>query len=576
MNKKITPMGRLWLLLKPDSLDIRNIYIYAIFSGLVSLSLPLGIQAIVNLIQGGEVSASWILLVTIVVLGVAISGIFQILQLRITERLQQKIFARAAFEFAYRIPKIKLEQLYKKYAPELMNRFFDTLTVQKGLPKILIDFTAAALQVIFGLLLLSFYHPFFIVFSLVLALLVVAIVQFTAKPGMRTSLEESKHKYTVAYWLEEIARAAPSFKLAGQTRLPLNKTNNRVDNYLDARNDHFKILMKQYALMVAYKVIVVAGLLGIGGILVFDQAMNIGQFIAAEIIILLVVSSVDKLIQTIETIYDVLTALEKIAQVTELEIESDEGIHADEEIKEEAIDVTLRDISFRYSDKDEPTLKGFNLKIKAGETIALTGSNGSGKTTLLNILAGVYQPDSGSVLYGDIPYNNMEPESIRNLTGSYLEEEIIFEGTVLENITLGRDIASIENVKWAIEKTKLTEFVHGLKDGYNTILDPLNQGLPKSIVQKILLARAIVIKPKILFLEQPLKHLDVNERNELIDFLVSKENPWTLVAITSMSYFAIKADKTLVLHKGELLSFEKFDDLDRIIDLEDHAEHIKK
>ena len=226
-----TPLNRLWMLLKPDSLDIRNIYIYAVFSGLVSLTLPLGIQAIVNLIQGGEISTSWVILVIIVVGGVAAAGIMQILQLRITERLQQKIFTRAAFEFAYRIPKIRLEQLYKQYAPELMNRFFDTLTVQKGLPKILIDFTAAALQVVFGLILLSFYHPFFIVFSLVLALLIVAIIQFTARQGLQTSLKESKHKYSVAYWLEEIARAAPSFKLAGQTTLPLNKTNEKVETY---------------------------------------------------------------------------------------------------------------------------------------------------------------------------------------------------------------------------------------------------------------------------------------------------------------------------------------------------------
>ena len=569
-----TPLNRLWMLLKPDSLDIRNIYIYAVFSGLVSLTLPLGIQAIVNLIQGGEVSTSWVILVVIVVGGVGAAGAMQILQLRISERLQQKIFTRAAFEFAYRIPKIRLEQLYKQYAPELMNRFFDTLTVQKGLPKILIDFTAAALQVVFGLILLSFYHPFFIIFSLVLALLIIAIVQFTARQGLETSLNESKHKYSVAYWLEEIARAAPSFKLAGQTTLPLNKTNEKVDQYLDARGSHFKILMKQYSLMVGYKVIVVSGLLAIGGILVFDQAMNIGQFIAAEIIILLIVSSVDKLILSAETIYDVLTALEKIAQVTDLEIEPEDGIDAKQELQSDGISVTLKNVSFRYRDQDEDAVSNFNITINESEKVVITGANGSGKTTLLNILSGISRPSKGNVLYGNIPFVNLELESIRDLKGGYLDDEIIFEGTLLENIAMGRDIATLDNVAWATEKLGLTDFIHGLPQGYNTLLDPLNQGLPRSIIQKILLARAIVIRPKLLFLEEPLRHIDNEERNSIINFLLNKDNPWTLVAVSSLVHFVEKADRALIIEDGKLKNFEKFKDSNNSLNLIGHAKHI--
>ena len=162
---RLTPLRRFWLLLRPDKLEIRNIYIYAIIIGILNLTLPIGIQAIINLIQGGAVNTSWIILILMVASGIALSGILQINQLRITEDLQQKIFTRAAFEFAYRIPRIKLEKLFKQYAPELMNRFFDVVSVQKGMTKILIDFSSATIQVIFGLILLSLYHPFFIIFS---------------------------------------------------------------------------------------------------------------------------------------------------------------------------------------------------------------------------------------------------------------------------------------------------------------------------------------------------------------------------------------------------------------------------
>jgi ABC-type bacteriocin/lantibiotic exporter with double-glycine peptidase domain len=318
---KLHPLDRFWRLLKPDQKEIRNVYVYSIFNGLVALSLPLGIQAIINLIQGGQVSTSWIVLLIFVVAGVGVTGVLQIFQLRITENLQQKIFTRAAFEFAYRIPRIRFESLYREYAPELMNRFFDTMSVQKGLPKILIDFSAATLQVIFGLILLSFYHPFFIVFSLVLVLLVYAIFYFTAKRGLETSLDESKYKYKMAHWLEELARTGTTFKLAGKTDLPLSTTDIHVGNYLKAREFHFRVLVQQYSLMVVFKVIVATGLLAIGGILVMEQLMNIGQFVAAEIIILLIMNSVEKLILSFETIYDVLTALEKMGQVTDKELE---------------------------------------------------------------------------------------------------------------------------------------------------------------------------------------------------------------------------------------------------------------
>ena len=282
-----TPVERFIRLMKPDAQEIRNVYIYSIFTGLLSLSLPIGIQAIINLIQGGQINTAWIVLVSFVVFGVAVTGVLQIFQLRITENLQQKIFTRAAFEFAYRIPKICMEKLYKHYAPELINRFFDTISVQKGLSKILIDFSTAALQIIFGIILLSFYHPFFILFGLFLIILVYIIFRFTAQRGLETSLEESKHKYQVAHWLEELARTYTSFKLTGSTHLPLKRVDDLTGGYLKARESHFKVLVQQYSMLVFFKVVVAAGLLALGGILVMEQLMNIGQFVAAEIIIIM-------------------------------------------------------------------------------------------------------------------------------------------------------------------------------------------------------------------------------------------------------------------------------------------------
>ncbi|MCI5081719.1 MAG: ABC transporter transmembrane domain-containing protein, partial [Saprospiraceae bacterium] len=216
-NKEITPwspLRRFFRLLELDRKDIYYIYIYAIFSGIIALSLPLGIQAIIGLIAGGALSASIYVLIAIITVATALNGLLKVMQITLTEHIQRRIFVRSAFDFAYRIPRLRLDKIVSQHPPELVNRFFDTLTLQKGLPKILIDLSTAVLQIFFGLLLISFYHPFFISFGLFLIVLLGLIFVLTGQKGLRTSLKESKYKYEVAYWLEELARTMSTFKLA--------------------------------------------------------------------------------------------------------------------------------------------------------------------------------------------------------------------------------------------------------------------------------------------------------------------------------------------------------------------------
>ena len=166
---------RFFKLLELDKKDISYVYLYAVFAGIITLSLPLGIQAIINLLVGGEVSSSLYLLIGIITVGVTLNGFLTVMQLTVMETLQRRIFTRSAFEFAWRIPRLQLEALTGMYPPELINRFFDTVTLQKGIPKILIDISTAGLQILFGLILLSLYHPFFVFFGLTL-LLILAII----------------------------------------------------------------------------------------------------------------------------------------------------------------------------------------------------------------------------------------------------------------------------------------------------------------------------------------------------------------------------------------------------------------
>ncbi|MBK9192317.1 MAG: ABC transporter ATP-binding protein [Crocinitomicaceae bacterium] len=372
-NKSISPGQRFWMLLKPDKSEISALYIYAIFNGLIYLALPLGIQSIINFIQGGQVSTSWIILTSFVLAAVFLSGLMSIYQMRITENIEQKIFSRASFEFAYRLPRLSETVKKKFFLPELANRFVETISLQKGITKILIDFSSAIVQIAFGMLVLSFYHPFFIIYIAFSFLVIYVLFRFTVQRGLQTSLEESKHKYKLIFWLQEIGRAAGSFKSAGYPDHPMNKTNDHLNNYVDAREKHFNILKRQYWLLVIFKVLIIGGLLLIGGLLVIQQQMNIGQFVAAEIIILLMMSSVEKLILTMRNIYDVLTALEKIGFVTDMDIEQ-----ADDKMKMEFCDdsgaeLTIENLALHNNEPNKTEKLVYNLHAASGSKLLLQG-----------------------------------------------------------------------------------------------------------------------------------------------------------------------------------------------------------
>lgn len=547
----MTPLKRFYSLLRLDRKDVLQIIFYAIFSGLISLSLPLGIQAIINFIQSGRISTSWIVLIVLVVLGVVFVGILSLMQLRITENLQQKLFVRSSFEFAYRLPKIKFEEIYATYPPELANRFFDTLTIQKGTSKLLIDFSAALLQIAFGIILLSFYHPFFIVFGFFLAILLYSIFKFSYHQGLDSSLKESKYKYKVAGWLQEIARNNFSFRRQNNFDFALQKNDNLVSNYLNYREKHFSIIQRQFTQLIIFKVIITASLLLIGGFLVLNQQMNIGQFVAAEIVILLVINSVEKLILGLETFYDVLTSIEKIGQVTDMNLEEESNTN----ILDCLLNITLEteNIKFKFPDSTEPVLQNISLTIQQGEKIIISGENGAGKTTLIRLLSGLIQPTSGTFFINDDTFKKIDLKQYRSHIGTIIQGETPFKGTILENITFNNPDVTQEDLKWALDAVQLTPYIKTLPEGLNTRIFPEGKQLSSSNAQKILLARSIINKPRILFLENPTDKMDEQVAKEIIEFILSEKNKWTVIVSSSNKQWRANCTREIIMNNGEIV-----------------------
>lgn len=550
MTNPLTPWKRFVGLLELERKDIFQIGYYAVFEGLVALSLPLGIQAIINLLQGAQISTSWIVLIVLVTAGVAFTGILKLMQMRIIETIQQRIFTRASFELSYRFPKIKMTELRNYYLPELANRFFDTLTIQKGLSKILIDVPSAFLQIIFALLLLSFYHPFFIIFGILLLLLIFIVFKYTAQIGLETSLQESKNKYKVAHWLQEISRAVISFKLSGKTQLAMHKTDLLVDDYLKSRENHFKILVFQFIQMIGFKVLVTAGLLLIGGFLVLDQRMNIGQFVAAEIIIILVINSVEKLILGLESFYDVLTSIEKLGQVVDKPIEAQKG-----EIINPNSDLTieLKDVSYKVENRKDVILNNISFQIHPKDRILIQGASGSGKSSLLQLIAGVITPTSGYIFVNNLSIESLIINDYRANLGLSLTAETPFEGTIRENITFGNATITDEAIYNTFNNIGLDEFLKQQPKGLNTILKPEGKQMANTIAKKLVLARAITKEPKLLILEEPLDHFHNDESKKIINYLTDPERPWSLIVVSNNSNWKQKCTTLITLKNGEFI-----------------------
>ncbi|MGJ8745731.1 peptidase domain-containing ABC transporter [Polaribacter sp.] len=552
-KKQLTPWQRLIGLLKLERKDIFQIFYYAVFGGIVALSLPLGIQAIINLIQGAQISTSWIVLVIIVTIGVIFSGALQLMQLRIIETIQQRIFTRASFELSFRFPKIKMNELRDYYPPELANRFFDTLTIQKGLSKILIDVPTALLQIIFALILLSFYHSFFIVFGILLLLLIYIVFKFTAQKGLETSLLESKKKYKVAHWIQEIARTVVSFKLSGNTNLAIQKNDALVSKYLEARENHFKILMLQFIQMIGFKVIVTASLLLIGGALVLKQEMNIGQFVAAEIIILMVIQSVEKLILGLESFYDVLTSIEKIGQVVDMEMETQEG---ESPIFKEGITIELDNVCYGVENREKHIIKNLSLTLEPKSRILVMGESGAGKSTLLRLISGVIEPVTGNIYINNLSLRSLHLNHYRSQLGLSLSDETPFEGTIRNNLVFSNKSIKNEMIYEALEIVGLTQFLKEQPKGLETVLYPEGKQMSFTIAKKLILARAIIKQPKIMILEDPLDQFNLEETIRIISYLTDVKRPWALIVVSSKKSWRTQCNKTITLEMGEIKSIK--------------------
>ncbi|MEB3244484.1 MAG: ATP-binding cassette domain-containing protein [Vampirovibrionales bacterium] len=550
-HAEISPFRRLLRLLKLDRRDVAVVFIYTALAGLLTLAIPLAAQALVNTIAAGVFVQPLVVLTTLLFTGLLLTGLLRVAQFYLVELLQQRVFARVAIQLAAGVPRVQHDVLQYSYLPELINRFFDVIKLQKSLAKLLLEGPAAMLQIVIGLMLMAIYSPLLLGFDL----LIIAFLFFCAfvlgYRGVRTSLMESQEKYHVAGWLEDIARCHVSLKIDGAADFLFTKTDDAVLDYLAARRKHFGILFRQASANYLFQAFANAGILAIGGWLVIHNQLTLGQLVAAELVMVILLAAIDKLVMMAPDWYDLLTSLDKIGTVADLPQERSGGKPIPE-LPEGAAAVTCKNLTFGYSGQ-KSVLKQLNARIIPGERVSLVGASGSGKSTLAAMICGLLTPTSGVIELNGVDVREADLSTLYDIAALVDDSDSIFEGTLEENITVGRQGISNEDLRWALKVTQLEEDVALFEDGLQTRLVSAGMNISKGQIQRLLIARAIVDRPRLLILDEAFSGIDERTKLAMLQALLAPDLPWTVIDISHDADVVLRCDRVLVLEGGHIV-----------------------
>ncbi len=394
-HEAMSPLKRLIGLIRPEGGDIRVVVAFAVGVGVLSLATPLAVEALVTTVAMNLLVQQLVVLSFVLLVCLSLAAAMRALQTCVVEAIQQRVFVRVTSDLAYRLPRVRVDALDREYGPELVNRFFDVVTVQKVGALLLLDGIAIVLQSVIGLLLLAFYHPYLLGFSLVMLGAMAFIVFQLGRGAVATSIRESRAKYDVAGRLEELVLAPLAYKLEGGAEFAMDRADILARRYLAARRDHFRIVLRQVVFALALQAVASTALLGLGGWLVIQGQLTLGQLVAAELIVVTVVGSFTKLGKHLEGWYDLMAAVDKLGHLTDLPLERRDG-EADHAKEGVGASLRLRSVAFEYDGRG-PILDGLDLDVHPGERVAIVGPSGTGKSTLVDLLYGLRAPTGGHV-----------------------------------------------------------------------------------------------------------------------------------------------------------------------------------
>jgi len=540
----LPPFSRLLALLRPEKQDLSLVMAFAFGVGLLGLATPVAVQALVNTVAMGAVLQPVVVLALLLFIFLAFSGAIHVLQTYLVEIVQRRIFVRVAADLAYRLPRVRAEVYDRSYGAELVNRFFDVLTVQKAGATLLLEGVATVLQVAISLVVLAFYHPFLLAFDVLLLIAIVFVIVVLGRNAVPTAIAESKAKYAVVAWLEQVARNLLTFKLNQGPELARFHTDRLAHDYLSARVSHFRILIRQVIGAVSLHALAGTSLLAIGGILVIERQLTLGQLVAAELIVSAVLTSFAKFGKQLESFYDLMAGVDKLGHLLDLPLEREFGEPYPSGHSKGAA-LVVHQLGFTYED-GSPVLDQLNECAAPGERIAVLGPPGSGKSTLADLLCGIREPTQGRIEINGFDLRDLRLEALHARIAVVGRSEII-EDSVIENVRVGRSDMDLETIRASLRAVGLADELAALAQGLSTRLGPNGAPLSSGQSRRLMLARAMAGKPTLLVIDGLLDDLDERSRQAAGYALSQPDAGWTLIVLTQRQEVADACDRVIVL-----------------------------
>lgn len=536
----LPPLQRLFSMMKVEKTDLWRVIALAVASGVLSLATPAAVQSLVNTVALGNMHQPLVVLSLLLFIFLTFYGAVSVLQSYIVELMQRRVFVRMAADLSYRLPKVKWEVYDEKNGVELVNRFFDVLTVQKAGAFLLLEGFSTALQGIIGLLVLAAYHPLLMLFDLIVIIWLGVVIFYQGRNGVSTSIEESIAKYSVVAWLATQARNGQTFKFSGGPELARERTDKLAYDYLSARQRHYRILIKQHISLYALYAIASTAILAIGGLLVMDAQLSLGQLVAAEIIVSGVLLSFARLKKHLESYYDLMAGVDKLGHLLDLPVEREDGERV---TWTGPLAVSVYNLTFQYPNHSVP-IQALNFSIKPSEKVALYGELGSGKSTLTSLLTGLRLPSEGRIEINQTDIRELQLDSLRKQIAVISSSEMI-EDSILENIRLGRPEISVTDVR-AVLKRLMFELDH-TPEGIYTPLSLMGSPLSTTQIRKLLIARAIVGRPSLIIVDSLLDEWQNFSQSEASHILFDPQANWTLLVLTSARNISELCQRTIEL-----------------------------
>ncbi|MFK7770451.1 MAG: peptidase domain-containing ABC transporter [Mariniblastus sp.] len=533
----LPPFRRIREFLKPETKDIQAILIFSVIVGLLSLTTPLAVEAVVNTIAFGRYLQPLIVLSFIVFVFLGFRAALNVLITVMAEIIQRKIFVRTVEDLSYRLTRVPLSTWKKYHGPELVNRFFDIVNVQKITAKLLLDSVMLGLQTVIGLSVLAFYHPFLLGYDIGLLAMMTVVLWFIGRNAIETAKAESQSKYETAAWLQEIVRHPTTFKYNGGLGFAINRADELATNYIHCRERHFSILLKQITFAMLMQVVAATVLLALGGYLVIAGEMTLGQLVAAELIVTVILGSFAKLGKDLESFYDLMASVDKLGKLFDLPVGPTDKLQL-------AKRPGAYGMSFVGMKLDDRVKEPVNLEFLPGQTYSLYGASDLMRGKLTEVLIGQVKPSSGHVLLEDYRVDAISTESLQEKI-SLVREIELFEATVDDNLRMGREDIGSAQVNEIVNQLGLRETVASLTEGFATGIKISGYPLSQGQAIRLVLARALIAKPGILFVDGLLDRLSDDDTADVLSRLETFTGETTIIISTGRKSIARWAAQSL-------------------------------